>query len=123
MKLPRFPIPFKVFRRAVKELSANDPLRMAGAMSFFTTFALPAVIIIIIQALGLVFNEQRISNQLFEKLERWGYFEPEEHLFRMPPPPKPKFRQEGRRSKSTLPPAPLTSAERSPPRAVPSPQT
>ncbi len=69
MKLPRFPIPFNVFRQAAKELSANDPLRMAGAMSFFTTFALPAVIIIIIQALGLVFNEQRISNQLFEKLE------------------------------------------------------
>jgi ribonuclease D len=35
--------------------------------------------------------------QLFEKLERWGFFEPEEHLFRMPPPPKPKFRPEGRR--------------------------
>lgn len=34
--------------------------------------------------------------QLFEKLERWGYFEPKEHLFQMPPPPKPKFRPDKR---------------------------
>lgn len=28
--------------------------------------------------------------QLFEKLERWGYIQPGEHLFQMPPPAKPK---------------------------------
>ena len=31
-----------------------------------------------------------ICLQLFEKLERWGYIQPGEHLFQMPPPPKPK---------------------------------
>lgn len=34
--------------------------------------------------------------QIFEKLERWGYIQPGEHLFQMPPPAKPKIRTEGR---------------------------
>ena len=28
--------------------------------------------------------------QLYEKLERWGFIQPGEHLFQMPPPAKPK---------------------------------
>jgi ribonuclease D len=32
-----------------------------------------------------------ICLQLFEKLERWGYIQPGEHLFQMPPPAKPKI--------------------------------
>jgi membrane protein len=47
------------------ELGKNDPLRMAGATAFFTTFALPPILIILIQVLGLVFDPQRISQQLF----------------------------------------------------------
>lgn len=31
-----------------------------------------------------------ICMQLYEKLERWGYIQPGEHLFQMPPPSKPK---------------------------------
>ncbi|AHM59871.1 3'-5' exonuclease [Flammeovirgaceae bacterium 311] len=34
--------------------------------------------------------------QLYEKLERWGYIQPGEHLFQMPAPAKPKFRPNGR---------------------------
>ncbi|MEO6070398.1 MAG: YihY/virulence factor BrkB family protein [Chitinophagaceae bacterium] len=55
-------------RSAMKELSKNDPLRMAGATAFFTTFALPPILIILIQVLGLVFNPQRITHQLVIKL-------------------------------------------------------
>lgn len=49
-------------------LSKNDPLRMAGATAFFTSFALPPILIILIQVLGLVFNKRRISKKLFDGL-------------------------------------------------------
>ena len=57
-----------LFNTALKELMKNDPLRMAGATAFFTTFALPPILIIIIQLLSLVYNPEAISAQLFEKL-------------------------------------------------------
>ncbi len=46
----------------------NDPLRMAGATAFFATFALPAVLIILIQVFGLFFSPRYMSQQLFESL-------------------------------------------------------
>lgn len=59
---------FSLAREAFNELSKNDPLRMAGATAFFTTFALPPILIILIQVLGLIFEPRTISTQLFEKL-------------------------------------------------------
>ncbi|MCU7547616.1 YihY/virulence factor BrkB family protein [Chitinophagaceae bacterium LB-8] len=64
-------IPGKIgtlFRQAYIELGKNDPLRMAGATAFFTTFALPPILIILIQVLGLVFDPQKISKELFDHL-------------------------------------------------------
>lgn len=56
-------------RAAFKALQASDPLRLAGATAFFTTFALPAILIIILQALRAVFIPRNISRQLFTQLE------------------------------------------------------
>src|SRR3954471_10807338 len=53
----------------MKELLKNDPLRMAGATAFFTTFALPPILVILIQVLKLLFDPQRIRNELFTHLE------------------------------------------------------
>lgn len=50
------------------ELRNNDPLRLASATAFFTTFALPAIIIIMIQFIGLVYNPETFSDDLFERL-------------------------------------------------------
>lgn len=58
----------RVFKDAFTELGKNDPLRMAGATAFFTTFALPPILIILIQVLGLIFDPQAISQLLFEHL-------------------------------------------------------
>jgi hypothetical protein len=58
----------RIFKDAFTELSKNDPLRMAGATAFFTTFALPPILIIIIQVLGLFFDHNRLRSQLFEHL-------------------------------------------------------
>lgn len=59
---------FILLRKAFEEFRKNDPLRMAGATAFFTTFALPAVLIILIQVFGLVLNPHFMSRQLFINL-------------------------------------------------------
>ncbi len=57
-----------MLKEAFRQLNRNDPLRMAGATAFFTSFALPPILIILIQVLGLVFNKRKISHKLFEGL-------------------------------------------------------
>ena len=58
----------KLAQQALKELLKNDPLRMAGATAFFTIFALPPILIIIVQMLSLVFDPQEIRRGLFREL-------------------------------------------------------
>ncbi len=53
---------------ALKLLLANDPLRLAAATAFFASFALPFIIIILIQVLSLIFNTRTISHELFERM-------------------------------------------------------
>jgi membrane protein len=57
-----------LLRKALEEFRKNDPLRMAGATAFFTTFALPAVLIILIQVFGLVLSPRFLTRQLFHSL-------------------------------------------------------
>jgi membrane protein len=52
-----------------RELAANDPLRMAGATAFFSTFALPPILIIIVRTLGLIADRRTIGRELMVKLE------------------------------------------------------
>lgn len=59
---------FQQFYKAFRLLVKNDPLRLAGATAFFTTFALPPILLILIQLLGLLFNRRNISRQLFGRL-------------------------------------------------------
>lgn len=58
----------KLMQEALRELLGNDPLRMAGATAFFTTFALPPILLINIQVLSLFFNRRTISRKLFQNL-------------------------------------------------------
>ena len=61
--------PSKIFSlpgKAFKDFRANDPLRMAGATAFFTTFALPAVLIILIQVFGLITSPRLATHQLLQ---------------------------------------------------------
>jgi membrane protein len=57
-----------LFKKSLKELLKNDPLRMAGATAFFTTFALPPILVILIQALRLILDPRTIRVQLFKNL-------------------------------------------------------
>ena len=58
-----------LLRESLIELLKNDPLRMAGATAFFTTFALPPVLVIIIQSLKLILNPEQVRSRLFRNLE------------------------------------------------------
>ncbi len=58
---------FPVLRKSYRTFTVSDPLRMAAATAFFTTFALPPILIIIIQALGLFFKGN-INRKVFSRL-------------------------------------------------------
>lgn len=57
-----------LFKRSLVELKRNDPLRMAGATSFFTTFAVTPILLIIIQLLSFFLRPGKLSSSLIEKL-------------------------------------------------------
>jgi len=53
---------------AYKLLVKNDPLRLAGATAFFTTFALPPILLLLIQLLSLIFRKRNIAMELVSNL-------------------------------------------------------
>ena len=59
-----------VLVNAYRLLVKNDPLRLAGATAFFTTFALPPILLLLIQLLSLIFNRLTVSRQLFSELTK-----------------------------------------------------
>lgn len=67
--LPMFMPSVKAFGNilivSLNELKQNDPLRLAGATAFFTTFALPPILIILVQVIGLVFRVANLRDTFF----------------------------------------------------------
>ncbi|WP_207491993.1 YihY/virulence factor BrkB family protein [Aridibaculum aurantiacum] len=55
-------------KEALGVLKENDPLRMAAATAFFTTFALPPILIIMVQVFGLIFNMEHLGDRFFERI-------------------------------------------------------
>ena len=49
-------------------LRKNDPLRLAGATAFFSTFALPPIVFILAQGFGLFVGPRRMGRELIEKV-------------------------------------------------------
>lgn len=49
-------------------LRKNDPLRMAGSTAFFTTFALPAIIFILVQLFGLFIGRRAMGRGLIKNV-------------------------------------------------------
>lgn len=66
---------WKIFRLTLRSLAANDLFRMAGATAFFTTFALPPMVLIIARVLGLFLDRQAVGNALIGPLG--GIFGPD----------------------------------------------
>jgi membrane protein len=59
---------WQILKKAFLLLKQNDPLRMAGATAFFTSFSLPFILIILIQLFGLVLDRHQLSQHLFKSL-------------------------------------------------------
>jgi len=53
---------------SVQLLRRNNPLRLAGATAFFTTFALPPIVFILAQLFGLLTGPNMIGSGLLENL-------------------------------------------------------
>jgi membrane protein len=58
----------KSVREAVALFRKNDPLSMAGATAFFTTFALPPIIFILAQLFGLFIDRRVIGKGLIDRI-------------------------------------------------------
>lgn len=53
-----------IFRESFSLLKRNDPLRLAGATAFFTTFALPPIIFVLAQLFGSLIGKEAVSKGL-----------------------------------------------------------
>src|SRR3954465_14902704 len=58
----------KICANAFEEFKQHEPLRLAGASAFFTTFALPPILIILVQIIGLVFRIENLRDKFFVQL-------------------------------------------------------
>ncbi len=56
------------FIPSFKLLRDNDPLRLAGATAFFTTFALPPIVFILAQIFGLLLSPRIVGRGLLKNL-------------------------------------------------------
>lgn len=59
---------FLILKVSFRELRKNDPLRLAGATAFFTTFALPPILIILVQVIGALFRVNNLNEKIFGQL-------------------------------------------------------
>ena len=57
-----------LLHRAARELGANDPLRLGAATAFFTSFALPPILIILIQLLSSLYPTSLVRLMLLAKI-------------------------------------------------------
>ena len=57
-----------LLHRAGRELGANDPLRLGAATAFFTSFALPPILIILVQLLSSLYPSSIVRVMLLGKV-------------------------------------------------------
>ncbi len=57
-----------LLHRAARELGQNDPLRLGAATAFFTSFALPPILIILVQLLSSLYPSSLVRMMLLGKV-------------------------------------------------------
>lgn len=67
-KQPQIRILADSFLPSFKLLRQHNPLRLAGATAFFTTFALPPIVIILAQLFGVLINPMLVGKGLIENI-------------------------------------------------------
>lgn len=61
---------YKIVRSALRSLASNDLFRMAGATAFFTTFGLPAILMIIVRTLGVFTDRKTLGRHIGTQLRK-----------------------------------------------------
>lgn len=64
----RLPVFWKLMKSSFRRLMRNDPLRMAGATAFFTSFALPPILVLLFQLFSIFFARKIVGRELREVL-------------------------------------------------------
>lgn len=59
-----------IFKEAFLQLRRNEPLILASATAFFTLFSLAPIMIILVNILGIIFRNNKITDALFEPLQK-----------------------------------------------------
>ncbi|MFC5283985.1 YihY/virulence factor BrkB family protein [Pedobacter alpinus] len=68
-KTLNFNTAWSILVAAFKNFSDNDPLRIAAATAFFGTFAIPAILVVILQIFGIFFNRRQFGISIITKLQ------------------------------------------------------
>lgn len=55
-------------KSAYKLFISKNPLQMAGATAFFTTFALPCILLILVQTIGIFYSSKNVKQDIFVQL-------------------------------------------------------
>lgn len=58
-----------LLKDAFREYRKNDPLRLGASTAFFTTFALPPILVLLINFLGLLYSTEIISARLIDQVQ------------------------------------------------------
>lgn len=59
---------WKIIKSAFGNFKRNDPLRLASSTAFFATFALPAILIVILQLFGMFINRKVFGRNIMQQL-------------------------------------------------------
>jgi membrane protein len=69
ISLRRLRVLWFLMKDAFQEFKRNDPLRFGASTAFFTTFALPPILVILTNVLGMLYNAEFIGQKLKLKLQ------------------------------------------------------
>ncbi len=61
---------FRITKNAVLNFGSNNPLNLAGTTSYFASFSLAPILIIIISLFGLLVGDDTMRTKLFEELNK-----------------------------------------------------
>ncbi|WP_207513672.1 YihY/virulence factor BrkB family protein [Longitalea luteola] len=64
----KLPVLWKLMKDSFRRLMRNDPLRMAGATAFFTSFALPPILVLLFQLFSIFFARKIVGRELRQLL-------------------------------------------------------
>jgi membrane protein len=59
-----------VMQSALSNFKQNDPLRIAASTAFFATFAIPAILVVILQIFGIFLNRRKLGGNIIDKLSQ-----------------------------------------------------